>query len=293
MVNTVISIVIPAFNEEKLLPLCLESLKSQNHQGSYEIIVVDNASTDGTARIAAEFGAKVVSCPKRGVAYARQAGAQTASGDIIVQADADTIYPEDWLSRIASYFASHPRTVALAGSYVYKDPPFWAAFEYIARYLINILGLLLLGRPVCISGANFAFRREAFLKTNGYNPESLYPDQWGISRSLSQVGKIYYDTSVLVFTSTRRVQMPFHLIVLSIALNSSRIFAHFIRHSVNLSRTLAARLSPLKALARRTALILLIIITCLFVYGYVAPRGQVFGKPVTIAELLKITGFNQ
>ena len=288
-----ISIVIPAFNEEKLLSECLDSLKSQDYGGRYEIIVVDNASTDDTARVAAEFGAKVVSCLRRGVVYARQAGAQAVTGDIIIQGDADTVYPSDWLKRIAGYFSSHPRTVALAGAYVYNDPPPWARLEYSARYLMNIISILILGRPSYISGANFAFRREVFLKTGGYDPESLYPDQWGISRSLSRFGKIYYDRSVQVYTSTRRVQMPFHLIIINIALNSSRIFTHFIKHSSNLSQSLPAKLRSLKTSAKRAALILLIIITCLFIYGYIAPKSQVFGKPVTIHELLKITSFAQ
>ncbi len=288
-----ISIVIPAFNEEKLLPECLESLRNQDYAGGYEIIVVDNGSTDDTARVAAGFGAKVVSCISRGVVYARQAGAQAASGDIIIQGDADTVYLRDWLTRIASYFSAHPKTVALAGAYVYKDPPGWARFEYSGRYIMNIIGLLLFGRPVYISGANFAFRREAFLKTKGYDAESLYPDQWGISHSLSQVGKIYYDRTVLVHTSTRRVQIPFHLILLNIGLNSSRIFIHFIKHSINLSRTTSAKLPYLKASAKRAALILLIVITCLFLYVYIAPKAQVFGNPVTIQGLLSIPSFNQ
>src|SRR3990170_4121965 len=131
MVNKIISVVIPAFNEEKLFPQCLESLKNQNYAGKCEVIVVDNASTDSTARVAGEFGAKVVFCPRRGVVYARQAGAQVASGDIIVQGDADTVYPKDWLSRIARHFVSHPRSVALAGSFVYKNPPRWARLEFL------------------------------------------------------------------------------------------------------------------------------------------------------------------
>ena len=273
-----ISIVIPAFNEDKLLPQCLESLKNQDYAGGYEIIVVDNGSTDDTDRVADEFGARVVSCPRRGVVYARQAGAQAASGNIIIQGDADTVYHENWLSRITHHFSRHPKSAALAGAYVYKTPLYWSRLEYFMRYLINIIGILLFGRPVYISGANFAFRREAFLKTNGYDPESLYPDQWGISRALSRVGKIYYDSTLLVSTSTRRVQKPFYFIIIDIILNSSRIFAHLIKHSVNFSRTLATKLPSLKTSAKRAALILLALITCLFVYGYVAPGAQVFGK---------------
>ena len=80
-----ISIVIPARNEEKLLPDCLGSLRNQDYPGDYEIIVVDNGSTDATADIARSFGAKVIAANAEGsVFYARQAGADAARGDIII-----------------------------------------------------------------------------------------------------------------------------------------------------------------------------------------------------------------
>lgn len=273
-----VSIVIPAFNEEKLLPHCLDSLKHQDFPGNYEIIVVDNASTDSTARIAAELGARVISCQQRGVAYARQAGARAAEGDIIVQADADTLYPIDWLSRIVRHFAEHSQSIALAGGYVYQDEPRWAKLEYLARYLLNLMGLLLLRRPVAISGANFAFRRSAFLKTDGYNPEALYPDQWGISHSLSHTGKIFYDNTLSVFTSTRRVQKPFHIVLCSGTLNLYHVMNYFFRYEVNLLRKLTANLFRTKSVIRRTSSIFLGVIICLLAYGYIAPGAQVFGK---------------
>jgi peptidoglycan/xylan/chitin deacetylase (PgdA/CDA1 family)/GT2 family glycosyltransferase len=273
-----ISVVIPAFNEETFLRQCLESLKNQDYEGEHEIIVVDNASTDGTSKVASEFGVKVVFSSKRGVVYARQSGVLAASGDIIVQADADTIYPRDWLSKIAKHFSSHERSVALAGTYIYKDEPPWARFEYFGRYLINIIGQLLFGRPVYISGANFAFRREAFLKANGYDASSLYPDQWGISRRLSRVGKVSYDKTLLVSTSARRVQKPFRIVLLDIALNSARIFAHFIKHDTNLFRRFTMRLPLVRTPARLAVSVSLAVIVSLFLYGYVAPTAQVFGK---------------
>ena len=79
-----ISIVIPALNEEKYLPDCLQSLRNQDYTGSYEIIIADNGSTDGTVRVAQKFMARVVPCAeKKSVFYARQIGADFAQGDII------------------------------------------------------------------------------------------------------------------------------------------------------------------------------------------------------------------
>ena len=55
-----VSVVIPAYNEENYLLSCLESIKKQDYAGEYEVIVVDNASTDNTAQIALAWGAKIV-----------------------------------------------------------------------------------------------------------------------------------------------------------------------------------------------------------------------------------------
>jgi len=250
MSTAMISIIIPAFNEERWLPLCLKSLRNQDYRGDYEIIVVDNGSLDATSKIAGQFGAKVVSCSVKGTIYARQAGASSASGDIIVQADADTTYPKDWLSRIARHFASHPESVALAGRYVYQSPLYWAKLEYFLRHSANILSLLFLRNAGCISGANFAFRREAFLKVNGYNPQSLSPDQWGIAHRLSKIGRVSYDKTLVVVTSPRRVQKPFGLLVVEFTANVTHTILYFLRHCLGFTRAparaTAAKKKPLR-----------------------------------------------
>jgi peptidoglycan-N-acetylglucosamine deacetylase len=225
-----ISIVIPALNEENLLPVCLNSLKKQNFKGEFEIIVVDNGSTDNTTSVANEFKVKVIPCPKRGVAFARQAGAEAAKGDIIVQVDADTIYPSEWLTRIETDFSKYKDSVAIAGRYTYTKPAVWAPLETIYRKYFNKLGILILRIPPAVSGANFAFRRQAFIKSGGYNPESLYPDQWGIAYRLGKFGNINYDHDLVVTTSTRRVAKPFYIIFYEIIRNCCHVLAHFIRY---------------------------------------------------------------
>jgi glycosyltransferase involved in cell wall biosynthesis len=122
-----ITVIIPALNEEAYLPGCLKSLRNQDYTGQYEIIVADNGSTDNTSAIARSFGARVVSCPEvKSVFYARQIGADSATGDIIAQADADTLYPKDWVSRISMQFEMHPGAVGLTGRYIYTKSPWWA-----------------------------------------------------------------------------------------------------------------------------------------------------------------------
>lgn len=114
--GSVISVVIPALDEQAFLSVCLKSLSRQKCCEEREIIVADNGSSDATAEIAEQLGATVVRCPqKKSVFFARRMGARQAHGEILAQADADTVYPENWLATIADYFARLPEAVALTG----------------------------------------------------------------------------------------------------------------------------------------------------------------------------------
>lgn len=97
-----LSIVIPTLNEENYLPLLLESIKQQDFNEEYEIIVADNCSRDTTAKIAKEYGGKVVlgGLPPEG----RNEGARIAKGDLILFLDADVILPPHFLEKVLEEF---------------------------------------------------------------------------------------------------------------------------------------------------------------------------------------------
>src|SRR3989344_5411401 len=98
-----ISVVIPAHNESKYIGRCLKSVFKYGHKYLYEIIVVDNASTDDTAVVALSFpGVRVVREEKKGITCARQKGLETATGDIIAYIDADTEISQNWFETIAA-----------------------------------------------------------------------------------------------------------------------------------------------------------------------------------------------
>jgi glycosyltransferase involved in cell wall biosynthesis len=203
-----VSVVIPALNEESQLPRTLATLKNQDIEAEYEIVVVDNGSTDGTVELARKSGARVVFSPDRGVANARQVGLESARGHILVQADADTEYPVDWLSNIVRIFKANHDVVAVAGSFNYREPKKFERAEWMMRDSANRGSMVCTGRLLMISGANFSYYRKALERCGGYRHKAFSPDQYDVAARLSAVGRIVYDRRLQVTTSARRVQRP-------------------------------------------------------------------------------------
>src|SRR5437870_2279309 len=117
-----VSVVVPAHNEELRLPRCLDALLAQDYPDPIEIVVVDNASTDGTARVACCPGITVVHEPERDYCCALIRGFGTARGDLIALTDADTVVPPDWVSRLVQEYERHPDVVAVGGNVVFDRP---------------------------------------------------------------------------------------------------------------------------------------------------------------------------
>jgi Glycosyltransferases involved in cell wall biogenesis len=94
----VISVIIPALNEEDVIEYCLQSLENQNYK-NFEIIVVDGGSKDRTVEIAEKY-ARVIKQKSKTIGGARKEGTLAAKGDILAFTDADTIFDPNWLSSI-------------------------------------------------------------------------------------------------------------------------------------------------------------------------------------------------
>ena len=198
------SIVVPAYNEASYLGPALQALQQQDFRGFYEIIVVDNDSTDGTGEIAAGYGVTVVRETARGVCQARQRGTIEARGEIVVSTDADTVQPRDWLTRIDGQFRRSDRIVAVAGPCRYENPSWWA--RLFPRLLFGGVDrvFVLTGRVVYVSATNTAFRRSAF---PGYDSTLTQGgDEVDLLRRLRRRGRVVWDRSNIVTTSSRRLQ---------------------------------------------------------------------------------------
>jgi glycosyltransferase involved in cell wall biosynthesis len=202
-----LSVIIPAFNEERFLPQTLGHLRqAAEHLGGVpgrdlETIVVDNTSSDRTAEIARASGTKVISVPEHNIARVRNAGACAAAGDLLVFLDADTLIPGSLLSRIVQ---------------VMKDPACLGGAVDIdyrpARPLIKVYLRLwrLIGRCLGMAqGAAQFCRRDAFSALGGYD-ESIYMGEdvdfyWRLSKFAKARGRhVRFLTDVRVVPSCRR-----------------------------------------------------------------------------------------
>lgn len=194
-----ISIVIPARNEERNLEALFESLRGQQYRGALEVVLIDDRSSDATARLFADFAAsyttgktggaqrtvKILNLTENhGPNYKQQAltaGLKLACGDYILFTDADCTMEPCWATDMATLLAD-PRT-ALAIGPVYKRMAgscffdLYQAFDHAVRYMY-LVGGTGIGSPCGGFGNNLIVRRSALAAIGGYEavPYSLTED---------------------------------------------------------------------------------------------------------------------
>lgn len=156
-----VSVVIPAYNEEKYLRKCLESLTNQDDKPS-EIIIVDNNCSDKTIEIAKNFDVKIIREKRQGITFARNAGFDAAKSEIIARTDADAILPPDWISKIKENFKD-PSLGGLSGPASYFKKPLTSKIsKYIAFNVLRSIGIMF-GHPPMF-GPNMAIRKSLWKK---------------------------------------------------------------------------------------------------------------------------------
>lgn len=202
----IVSIVIPAFNEEENIEDALKSILSQSIIAKYtdyfECIVVDNESTDRTAEIARKY-CQVTSAP-RGLLNARHAGITHAIGKIIVLCDADTYYPPNWLNLILKHFRN-PEVVGVHGPVLLKDAPM--PLRLASVWLANLSPHV----RRTFAGSNSAFRRISYFEIGGFDlsidqtdrVQVGYESEISFGDRLRQTGKVVFEVKAPIFTSMR------------------------------------------------------------------------------------------
>lgn len=202
---TSISVIIPVYNDAELLSVCLDALARQTRVAD-ELIVVDNGSTDASARVARSFGARVVVEPRRGIPAATSAGFDAADGEILARLDADSVPASDWLERLESSLESHPDASAVTGSAeFYGGSAFTRWFGrscYLAGYFWSME--LLLGHPP-LFGSNFAIRADAWrvVRESAHRTRADLHDDLDLSFQFRPGMTVHFDPDLTVAVSAR------------------------------------------------------------------------------------------
>ena len=163
-----LSVIVPVYNGAMHLSRCLDSLRLSNCS-SFEVIVVDDCSTDDSPQIAQRSGARCIRAPHAlGPAGARNLGVAHAQGDIFVFVDADVEVPEGALELIEKDFADDKQLAAVFGAY--DDEPAWD--DFLSQYknlMHSYVHLKSRERAATFWAGGGAVRREAFVEAGGFD----------------------------------------------------------------------------------------------------------------------------
>lgn len=178
-----ISIIIPAFNEEENILKTLYSLACSNTKKTVEVIVINNNSTDNTPLLAKAANVICIDEPKQGITNARNTGLSIAKGKYIVNADADTIYPESWIDSMINPLVNNKNIALTYGRFAFipinNTPRFlYFIYEHFADFN-KYLNRKLKEEAVNVYGFNSACRRDQCLSVHGFDhPQGTNEDGW-------------------------------------------------------------------------------------------------------------------
>ena len=201
MIYPKVSIVVPAYNEEKTIEGCIQSLLGLTYpKNKYEILIVDNNSNDKTAKIIQEYDISYLKETKPGPSAARNLGIKKAKGEIIAFIDADCVVDKNWLKNLVKGF-DNPKIVGSGGKIkVFK--PLKMIEKYADRRLYNqkqfiqgIGGLL----PF-LATVNCADKAEVFKKIGLFDPSFTSAEDNDFGWRIHALGyKFSYVSSAIVF----------------------------------------------------------------------------------------------
>lgn len=220
-----ISVVVPTRNRAARLRAMLAGLREQNLSASdrFEVIVVDNGSTDATPRVAAEAAAafpefRAIVEPVPGLHAGRHAGFRAARGEVLVFCDDDIVPEPGWLAGMADSFSI--RSVSLATGPCRPEyqtaPPEWVEtlrHEMESGWLLWAFSLIVLDDfptfvpPEWVFGCNFGIRREALAAGSGFRPDSMPAElieyrgdgETGLAQAIAAAGgRAYYNPDAAV-----------------------------------------------------------------------------------------------
>ncbi len=204
-VGPAIDVIVPAYNEERSIGQCLDSLTHQTFEGAYRIIVIDNNSTDHTREIVKSFPQVILKKEnKKGYVYAVKSGVEKYSiAPIVAQTDADTIVDRKWLEEISSAFKDDPSLIACGGPFYFHDG------NPIFRTIVNGMNYV---NPKAFSfylcGVNMAYKKKSYVQIGGYDSSVNLGADTLLGMKLNKIGNVKFFSSQFVWTTSRRFSRP-------------------------------------------------------------------------------------
>lgn len=182
-----VSVVVTTKNEERHIAVCLQSIKRQNFpKGSFEIIVVDNNSTDRTMRIARKYTRNIYNAgPERSAQ--RNYGAAKSSGKYYLYLDADMELSRDVLKKCIEQFTNNPDLKGLYIPEVIRGKYYWSKIRRFERSFYN-------GTVIdCVRCVKLA----DFRKVSGFDTAMSGPEDWDFDKKIRELGPVSTTSSVL------------------------------------------------------------------------------------------------
>ncbi|MBU9889135.1 MAG: glycosyltransferase family 2 protein [Candidatus Omnitrophica bacterium] len=182
------SIIVPVHNGRDTLERCVESIRKSASLSSYELIIVDDASTDGTSELAARLGARVIRSEKqRGPGAARNRGAGLAQGSLLVFVDADVLVQTDTLRRIEDLMRNEKGIAVVSCGF----DPACEMTDALSRYKHLYMAHSFQGQPRDVYwafSATMAVRASVFREVGGFDEEWRVLEDEMLGRKISQKG---------------------------------------------------------------------------------------------------------
>lgn len=208
-----VTIVIPAYNEEKTIVRTLNSICLNKTTYSVEVIVVNNNSTDKTGESVEACGVTCIFEPKQGIKFARNCGLANAKGRYIINGDADTIYPRNWIQALIDPLEKNKAVAVTYGRYSFLPEKNTRRFTYFLYESIadvsRKLNKYLKDEAVNVYGCCSAFRKEHALQVDGFDhpPGATEDGYLALKIRNKGLGKLVFVRKALVWTTDRRIHI--------------------------------------------------------------------------------------
>lgn len=199
LLSSMLSIIIPTLNEEKYLPLLLDSIKKQDF-GISEIIVADANSTDRTVEIAKSYGCKVIKGGRP--AKGRNEGAKKAKGDLLLFLDADVILSAGFLKKFLEKFQKEKVDLATTGLSAIGKRKIYKIGSHVWNFYFDKNQRFL----PCAGGYCILVRKETHERLGGFDEEIKVAEDFIYARKAKKIAKFKFFKSPKVFVSVRRFE---------------------------------------------------------------------------------------